>query len=96
MTSTNPRIRFEERDMTTTKTVLGFTFNEMTRDDWDSFAGAEPGTLICTPDYLCGSNADGRWGVLFLMPNGSIVEATWDREEGDNYREVTWTVTSGI
>jgi hypothetical protein len=28
--------------------VLGHTFREMTDYDWQLFAGAEPGTLICT------------------------------------------------
>jgi hypothetical protein len=30
------------------KTVLGYKFRALAPHDWDGFAGAEPGSLICT------------------------------------------------
>jgi hypothetical protein len=46
-----------------TKTVLGYTFKTMTRMDWDSFAGAEEGSLICH---------DCKDATLILHPDGTI------------------------
>lgn len=50
--------------------IFGYVFREMTRSEWDGFAGAEPGTLICT-------DLDG---VVLLWDHSSdtLSEITYD------------------
>ena len=52
------------------KIILGHKFVPMSEDDWEGFAGAEEGTLICwAPDEQT---------CLLLAPDGSIHETVFD------------------
>lgn len=58
------------------KKALGHKFNPMSEGDWDAFAGADEGTLICYLDEI----------TLLLTPEGSIVAVNY--EDGT---ETIWT-----
>lgn len=81
------RTNIGESKMNTTKVVsikiLGHVFKPMTSDDWECFAGAEEGTVIC---HL----KDDRNTVLLFDPESKVLsEVTCDND--GNASQVDWT-----
>lgn len=73
---------------TTTRKLMGLVFSPMTDNDWDAFAGANEGSLIC----YC----DDEETVLIYDPNEeTITEMLFNEEDVDTNTRI-WKLTAEI
>ena len=73
--------------MTDTFKILGQTFRPMNRMDWDTFAGAAEGSLIC----FC---EDETTVLLYYPAIGTVSEVT-QKEDGDSVQRDWFSVEVG-
>jgi hypothetical protein len=61
--------------------LLGYTFTEMTAQEWEIYRGAEPHTLICHLDDrdLLYNPASGVLSEVMFDQSGSMVQRDWIR-----------------